>query len=67
VAREKAVLPIQVALAWVLQQPGITAPIIGATRLEQLDQLLDGLAVQLTADECRFLEEAYRPHPVLGH
>ncbi len=67
VARKRGVLPIQVALAWVIQQPGISAPIIGASRLEQLDQLLDGLSVTLTPDECRFLEEKYQPHPVLGH
>jgi 1-deoxyxylulose-5-phosphate synthase len=67
VANEKGVLPIQVALAWVIQQPGISAPIIGASRLEQLDQLIAGLSVSLTPDECRFLEERYQPHPVLGH
>ena len=67
VAREKGVLPIQVALAWVVQQPGITAPIVGASRLEQLDQLIDGLTITLTPDESRFLEEKYQPHPVLGH
>lgn len=67
VARQKDVLPIQVALAWVLQQPGISAPIVGASRLEQLDQLIDGLSVTLSEDEKRFLEDKYVPHPVLGH
>jgi aryl-alcohol dehydrogenase (NADP+) len=67
VAREKGVLPIQVALAWVVQQPGISAPIVGASKLEQLDQLIDGLSITLTPDESRFLEEEYQPHPVLGH
>ena len=67
VAREKGVLPIQVALAWVVNQPGITAPIIGASRLEQLDQLIDGLSIRLTEDEKRFVEEQYQPHPVLGN
>jgi 1-deoxyxylulose-5-phosphate synthase len=67
VAKDKGVLPIQVALAWVIQQPGVNAPIIGASKLEQLDQLIDGLSITLTADECRFLEERYQPHPVLGH
>lgn len=67
VAREKGVLPIQVALAWVIQQPGISAPIIGASKLEQLDQLNDALSITLSPDECRFLEERYQPHPVLGH
>jgi aryl-alcohol dehydrogenase-like predicted oxidoreductase len=67
VARQKEVLPIQVALAWVAQQPGISAPIVGASRLEQLDQLIEGLSVTLSEDEKRFLEEKYVPHPVLGH
>jgi aryl-alcohol dehydrogenase-like predicted oxidoreductase len=67
VAREKGVLPIQVALSWVANQPGITAPIIGATRLEQLDQLIDGLSIRLDEDEKRFVEEQYQPHPVLGN
>jgi aryl-alcohol dehydrogenase (NADP+) len=67
VAREKNVLPIQVALAWVTQQPGISAPIVGASRLEQLDQLVEGLSVTLTDDDRRFLEEKYVPHAVLGH
>ena len=67
VAREKGVLPIQIALAWVLRQPGITAPIVGTSKLEQLDQLIDGLSITLTPDESRFLEEEYQPHPVLGH
>ena len=67
VAREKGVLPIQVALAWVIQQPGVSAPIVGVSKLEQLDQLIDALSITLTADERRFLEERYQPHPVLGH
>ena len=67
VAREKDVLPIQVALAWVVQQPDVSAPIVGASRLEQLDQLIDGLSVTLSEAEKRFLEEKYVPHPVLGH
>ncbi len=65
-ARAKGVLPIQVALAWVLRQPGVAAPIVGVTRLEQLDQLVEGLAVTLTDDEARSVEACYRPHPVLG-
>jgi aryl-alcohol dehydrogenase (NADP+) len=67
VAREKDVLPIQVALAWVASRPGVTAPIVGASRLEQLDQLIEGLSVQLSAADRTFLEEHYVPHPVLGH
>ena len=67
VAKAKGVLPIQVALAWILRQPGISAPIVSVTKMEQLDQLIDGLQVTLTAEEAARVEEPYRPHPVLGH
>jgi 1-deoxyxylulose-5-phosphate synthase len=67
VAGAKGVLPIQVALAWVLRQPGVTAPIIGASKLEQLDQLIAGLDVTLSDEDARALEGPYQPHRVLGH
>jgi aryl-alcohol dehydrogenase (NADP+) len=67
VATGKGVLPIQVALAWILRQPGVAAPIVGATRLEQLDQLVAATDIQLTDDEAKYLEERYQPHRVLGH
>ncbi len=66
VASRKGVLPIQVALAWVLSKPGIAAPIVSATKMEQLDQLIAGMSVTLTADEVRELEAPYQPHAVLG-
>ncbi len=66
-ANNKGALPVQVALAWIVQRPGVVAPIVGATRLEQLDQLVAGLDVKLTNDEVKYLEERYQPHPVLGH
>jgi aryl-alcohol dehydrogenase (NADP+) len=66
-ATRKGVLPIQVALAWVLRRPGVTAPIIGATKLEQLEQLVEGMKVQLADDEMQYLEERYPPHAVRGH
>ncbi len=66
VARRKGVLPIQVALAWVLSKAGVASPIVSATKLEQIDQLVAGMSVTLTADEVRELEAAYQPHPVLG-
>ena len=66
VAKKKGVPPIHVALAWILSKPGIVAPIVSATQIEQLDQLVAGLSVTLTADEMRAVEEPYRPHPVLG-
>jgi len=66
VARARGVRPIQVALAWILRQPGVVAPIVGATRLEQLDQLVEGTALTLTDEDTRLVEECYQPHPVLG-
>ena len=66
VARKKGVLPIQVGLAWILQQPGVTAPIISVTRMEQFDQLLDGMNVTLTASEIGEIEAPYRPRTVVG-
>jgi aryl-alcohol dehydrogenase-like predicted oxidoreductase len=66
VAARRGVTPAQVALAWVLRQPGVTAPIVGASKMEQLDQALAALDLTLDADECRYLEELYTPHPVLG-
>jgi aryl-alcohol dehydrogenase (NADP+) len=67
VAGAKGVLPIQVALAWVLRQHGVTAPIIGASKLEQLEQLVAGLDLRLSDADTQALEEPYQPHPVLGH
>jgi aryl-alcohol dehydrogenase (NADP+) len=66
-ATQKGVLPIQIALAWVLNKPGVAAPIVSATRLEQLDQLIAGAAIALSAEEIAALEAPYQPHPVLGH
>jgi aryl-alcohol dehydrogenase-like predicted oxidoreductase len=57
----------QVALAWVLSKPGITAPIIGATKPGHLEDAVAALSVQLTAEEIKQMEEAYQPHPVLGY
>ena len=65
-ARARGVAPAQIALAWLLHKPGVSAPIIGATKLEQLDQSVDALAIRLTDDEIRRLEEPYVPHRVLG-
>jgi len=56
----------QVALAWLLSKPVITAPIVGATKPHHLDDAVAALSVQLTPDEIHHLEEAYQPHPVIG-
>jgi 1-deoxyxylulose-5-phosphate synthase len=66
IAARKGVKPIQVALAWILGKPGVTAPIISATKLEQLDQLIDGMKVTLSVDEVAALEQPYVPHGVIG-
>jgi len=66
IAARRGVKPTQVALAWLLSRPGLTAPIVGASKLEQLDELIDALALTLSAEECALLEEPYQPHPVLG-
>jgi aryl-alcohol dehydrogenase-like predicted oxidoreductase len=66
VAEAKGVPATQVALAWLSSRPGVTAPIIGATRLEQLDSAVASLQVTLTEDEIHQLEEPYVPHPVRG-
>jgi aryl-alcohol dehydrogenase-like predicted oxidoreductase len=67
VAAARGVPRAQVALAWVLQQPGITAPIVGATRVEQLDDAVAALSLTLTAQEIADLERPYVPHAVVGH
>lgn len=66
VARARGVPRAQVALAWVLQQPGITAPIVGATKIEHLDDAVAALSLQLTAEEIAALEAPYVPHRVTG-
>jgi 1-deoxyxylulose-5-phosphate synthase len=57
----------QIALAWILSKPYVTAPIIGASKMEHLDQALAALEIKLSEDEIKQLEELYRPHPILGH
>jgi aryl-alcohol dehydrogenase (NADP+) len=67
IARARGVAPTQVALAWLLQKPGLTSPIIGASKLEHIDAALASLELSLTGDEVTALEAPYKPHPVLGH
>jgi aryl-alcohol dehydrogenase (NADP+) len=66
-AARRGVRPAQIALAWLLGRPGVTAPIVGATKLAQLDELVDALALKLSPEEVAFLTERYQPHSVLGH
>jgi 1-deoxyxylulose-5-phosphate synthase len=67
IARERGVKPAQIALAWVLRQPGITAPIVGASKMHQLNEAVEASTMTLTDDEARRLEEPYLPHSVLGY
>jgi 1-deoxyxylulose-5-phosphate synthase len=67
VAAGLGVPPAQVALAWLLHRPGVTAPIVGATKIEHLRDALAAERLELGAEEMARLEEPYVPHPVLGH
>ena len=57
----------QAALAWMLNKPHISAPIIGASKMDHLDQAIAALEIKLSADEISRMEELYQPHPILGH
>ena len=65
-ARERGVAQATLALAWMLGKPGISAPIVGATKPRHLEDAVAALAVRLTPEEVQALEAPYRPHPVLG-
>ncbi|GGM85155.1 aldo/keto reductase [Dactylosporangium sucinum] len=67
VARERGVSPAQVALAWLLSRPAVTAPIVGATKLSHLEDAIAATRVTLDEKEIARLEAPYVPHPVLGH
>ena len=67
IAKKRGVPNAQVALAWILEQPGITAPIVGASKMQHLDDAIAALSLKLDIAELKALAEPYRPHPVLGH
>ena len=67
VAERLGIKPAQVALAWLLGRPGVAAPIIGASKMYQLEEAVAAVEVELTDEDRTYLEEAYQPHPVLGH
>jgi len=67
VAAKRGVPSAQIALAWLLHKPSVTAPIVGATKLDHLEDALAAAEFALTPEEIARLEEPYRPHPVLGH
>lgn len=67
VAAARGVPKAQVALAWLLSKPGMTAPIVGSTKLSHLQDALAAEELTLSEDEVASLEKPYVPHPVLGH
>ncbi len=67
VAEARGMPMAQVALAWMLSKPLITAPIIGATQPHHLEDAVAALSIQLTPDEIKHMEEPYLPHPVISY
>lgn len=67
IAKKRGLPNAQIALAWLLAKPGVTAPIFGATKLAHLEDAAAALDVTLSNEEMKSLEEPYQPHPVLGH
>ena len=67
IAQKRGVPNAQVALAWLLHQPGVTAPIVGASKPHHLEDAVAAASLKLDADEIKALSEPYRPHRVLGH
>jgi aryl-alcohol dehydrogenase-like predicted oxidoreductase len=66
IATKRGVPNAQVALAWILGKPGVSSPIIGASKMAHLDQAIDAVQIQLDESEIKALEEPYEAHPVLG-
>ncbi|MFQ5400935.1 MAG: aldo/keto reductase [Anaerolineae bacterium] len=66
-AGRRGVTPAQIALAWLLHKPGVTAPIIGASKMHHLEEAVSATEIELSEEEITFIEALYRPHSVLGH
>ena len=66
-ASRRGVRPAQIALAWLMRQSGVTAPIIGASKLDHLHDAVSALDIELDDAEAGYLEELYKPQPVIGH
>jgi len=67
VAAQRGASPAQVALAWLLNKPAVTSPIVGASKMYQLEEAIEAVEIELADDEIDALEEPYVPHPILGH
>jgi len=66
-ATARGVAPARIALAWLLHKPGVTAPIVGASKTHHLEDAIGALSIKLKPDEIKGLEEPYVPHAVVGH
>jgi aryl-alcohol dehydrogenase-like predicted oxidoreductase len=67
VAQARGLPTAQVALAWLLQRPGVTAPIVGATKQRHLEDALAAVRLELSDEESAALQELYKPHAIAGH
>ena len=67
IAKKRGVSNAQIALSWLLHQPGVTSPIVGASKAQHLEEAIAAVEIKLSAEEIAALAEPYRPHPVLGH
>ncbi|MBV8175972.1 MAG: aldo/keto reductase, partial [Verrucomicrobia bacterium] len=67
IAKKRKAANAQIALAWILQQPGVTSPIIGATKPHHIEDAVKALEIKLDKEELKALEAPYQPHPILGH
>ncbi len=66
VAKEKSATPSQVALAWLIHK-GVVAPIIGATKIQHVEEAVQALSIRLSTEDVHRLEAPYKPHPIMGH
>ena len=66
-ANQHGATPAQIALVWLLHKPGVTAPIVGASKMHHLEQAVGAVEIVLSAEEIAYIEEPYQPHPVLGN
>ena len=67
IAAERGLPPAQIALAWLLGRPAVSAPIVGATQLRHVDDAVAAAELILSDEEAARLQTPYRPHPILGH
>jgi len=67
VAKQRGMSPTQIACAWIVQAPGVSAPIIGATKTHHLKELIEAVEIKLNAEEIAAIEEPYQAHQVVGH